>query len=376
MDFDFTPDTLMLRDMLRRFIQKDVRPLEMKYFTAGGLEPDESARLRRAIEQMGLWGVTVPEEHGGGGLDLVTTCLLEIELGNSFVPLEIGEVPNLLYACSGDQVSRYLEPALAGERRAILALREPGAVHPQSWSLRAEPGNDGGQEGYLLNGQKLVGSRPHPEDFFLVVASSPQGFTAFIAEPVEGRLTCQAGKREAGELTLLFKNYPAHKEALLGQPGQALQLVVPTASRVRIQTGARYVGIVERLLEMAVEHAKDWLSFGAPISLRPAVQRMLAETQAELESARWLVYKAAWLVDLGREELARRAAAYVRLITGRLLQAAVERVTLIFAGPGSAEQIEPGRLVYSTISPAGLELALEKTLAEIASELLDLRPNP
>ena len=77
MDFDFSPDTLMLRDLLRRFVQKEARPLEMKYFNAGGLTPDERARLRAAVEQMGLWAITLPEKFGGGGLDTVSACVIE-----------------------------------------------------------------------------------------------------------------------------------------------------------------------------------------------------------------------------------------------------------------------------------------------------------
>ena len=130
MDFEFSADTLMLRELLRRFIRKDAQPLDMKFFTAGALEPEDRLRLRRSVEQMGLWGLTVPEEYGGG-LDLVSTCLLEEELGQTFIPVEIGEVPAILFACAGEQVTVYLEPALAGETRPILAVREPGRLEPE-----------------------------------------------------------------------------------------------------------------------------------------------------------------------------------------------------------------------------------------------------
>ncbi len=372
MDFEFAPDMLMLRNMLRRFIQKDVRPLEMKYFTSGRLEPDERTHLRGAIEQMGLWGLTVPEQFGGGGLDLVTTCLLEIELGKSFIPLEIGEVPNLLYACSGDQIPSYLEPALAGERRAILAVREPSGTHPQSWSMRATPGANGS---YVLNGQKLVVTQPHPEDFFVVIAKSPHDYTAFIVDSEDIYLSCTESRPNDCEYIVQFSEFQINNEFILGKPGNALKMIAPAAPTARVRAGARYVGIVERLLDMAVEHAKDWMVFGAPISVRPAVQRMLAETHAEVESARWLVYHAAWLIDLSRADQARCAAANVRLITGKLLQTAVDRVTIIFAGPGPSEAIEPYRLVYSTVPPEALNMAVEKAQAEITAVLFERHPN-
>ena len=74
MDFEFSSDSQMLRDMVRRFVQKEARPLEMGYFTRGVLDPQEVVRLRFAVEQMGLWGLLVPERYGGGGLDLVSAC--------------------------------------------------------------------------------------------------------------------------------------------------------------------------------------------------------------------------------------------------------------------------------------------------------------
>src|SRR5512139_3188908 len=180
MDFTFSPDTVMLRDMLRRFVQKEARPLEMKYFNTGALTPEERSRLRLAIQQLGLWGLTVPEEYGGGGLDVITSCEVEEELGGTFIPVEMGEVPVMLYACNEEQTARYLEPALEAGRQAIIAAREPGpqAVQPDAWQTTADL--DGDQ--YILNGQKTLASPPTAQDFFVVYARAPQGLTAFLIE--------------------------------------------------------------------------------------------------------------------------------------------------------------------------------------------------
>src|SRR5574341_60745 len=178
MDFEFSSDALMLRDMLRRFVEDEARPLEMKYFSAGGLEEKERARLRTVIEQMGLWGITVPEKFGGGGLDRVTACLLQEELGKTFLPIDLGDVPPLLYACQGGQVENFLNPALAGERRAILAAREPDGFKPEEWKTTATP------EGsiYILNGKKLLSGIPTSQDFYVVLAQAPAGMSAFLLE--------------------------------------------------------------------------------------------------------------------------------------------------------------------------------------------------
>lgn len=362
MDFEFPPDVLMLRDMLRRFVQKEARPLEMKYFSAGRLEPEERARLRQAIEQMGLWGATVPENLGGAGLDLVTACLLEEELGGTFIPLELGEVPALLYQCTAEQRSQYLEPALAGERRVIVAAREPGGLRPQSWATTATP-EDGA---YALQGCKLLAHTPASEDFFLVLARTPEGVTAFLLDQAApGTRLEQPTGRSA---ILHLEDCRVGSQALLGQPGQALASLAESGPKDWIRTGARYVGMVERLRTMAAEHARDWVSLGAPLSVRPAIQRMLAELSAEVEAARWLVYHAAWLADRGQP--VRTAAARVRLFTGEMLQRAIDRVTMIYAGPGPSTEVQPHRLARSAVPAEALELGLEYARAVLAAEAL------
>jgi len=384
MDFEFPPDTLMLRDMLQRFVKKEAQPLEMKYFTAGSLSPEERTRLRRSIEQMGLWGITVPEEYGGGGLDLVTSCMIEEELGGTFIPIEIGDVPSILYACRDNQVGPYLEAAVEGSRRPILAVREPGedlgrtdgslktqtaGIRPETWSTTAVAG----EEGYILNGRKVLGISPEPEDFYILIAKSgiesqAGELTAFLLDA-----NCEGlSFSKNGEVYLLIKDCRAGPDSILGQAGGALAAGAEEAPKLVIRTGARYVGIVERLLDMAREHARDWVMFGAPLSARPAVQRMLAEMQVDVESARWLVYHAAWLADEGKLDSARRSAAHVRLATGEMLQRAVDRVTMIYAGPGPSPQIEPQRMVRSLVPPQALEIALDFARSAIASELIDV----
>jgi len=365
MDFEFPEDAVMLRDMLRRFVQKEAQPLEMKYFTAGRLEPEQSARLRRSIEQLGLWGLTAPEQYGGGGLDLVTGCVIQEELGQTFIPVDIGEISPLLYACDGEQVSQYLEPALAGERHLVLAAREPGKPRPQEWLTRAVEA-DG--KSFFLNGDKVIASQPGKDDFFIVFAQAPAGLTAFLLDVDQpGTQVCSNGA-----FSLKLSDCRVGPEAVLGQLGEALKLVPEEAPRAWIEMGARYVGITQRLLDMAVAYARDWMALGEPLAVRPAIQRMVAELSVELESTRWLVYHAAWLVDSGGAKENRLAAMQVRLAAGEMLKRAVDRVTMIFAGPGPSGSIDPQRFVRSAVPFDALELSLEYARAAISNEVLGL----
>jgi acyl-CoA dehydrogenase len=360
MDFQLPADTLMLRDMLRRFVEKDARPLEMKYFNTGSLEPEERARLRSAIEQMGLWGATVPEKFGGGGLDTVTACVIEEELGSTFVPIELGEIPPLLFECTGAQVTRYLEPALTGKRRPVLAAREPKALRPGEWKTRATPEG----EGYILEGEKSLALMPGPDSFFVVLATAPAGLTAFLVERDQSGLNVTHN----GKVLLALRGCQVSQASVLGQPGHALASASEEASRAWIRLGARYVGMVERLRAMAAEHARDWVSLGGPLAVRPAVQRMLAELSVEVESARWLVYHAAWLADRG--EPVRTPAAQVRMATGEMVQRSIDRVTMIFGGPGPSPEILPQRMVRAVVPSEALELALEYARGAVAAEVL------
>jgi alkylation response protein AidB-like acyl-CoA dehydrogenase len=373
MDFNFPDDAVMLRDMLRRFVQKEAQPLEMKYFTDGALAPEEIGRLRRSIEQLGLWGLMLPECYGGGGLDLVTSCVIQEELGQTFIPVEIGEITPLLYACEGEQVTNYLEPALSGERHPILAAREVGKVRPEEWTATASP-IEGESGCYFLNGRKTISTTPGNSDFFIIFAHTTgvptrRGLTAFLLDADHPGL-CVSNN---GAIGLIIHDCQVSARAVLGKPGEALSIASEEAPRAWIQTGARYIGIVQRLLDMSVTYARDWVVLDAPLAIRPAIQRMIAEMSAELESSRWLVYHAAWLIDRDGIAPSRLQAMQVRLVTGDLLNRAIDRVTMIFAGPGPSSPIDPQRLARSAVPYEALELSLEYARAAISSEVLGLK---
>jgi alkylation response protein AidB-like acyl-CoA dehydrogenase len=360
MDFEFSSDTLMLRDMLRRFVADEARPLEMKYFSAGGLEEKERARLRTVIEQMGLWGITVPEKFGGGGLDMVTACLLQEELGKTFLTIDLGDVPPLLYACQSDQVQKFLNPALEGRRHPYVAAREPDAIRPENWKTTANPQG----ETYVLNGEKLLSAVPGPQDFLIVLAKVPEGISAFLVEPGQGgvRIT------QNGGVVLELDHCQIEAKSLLGERGSALKLGADQTPGSCIQLGARYVGLAQRLLEMSIEYAKGWMTLGALLKERTAVQRMLAEMQVQIEGTRWLVYHAAWLADKQRPSVT--VAAQVRLSTGEMLKKVTDLVTLVYGGPGPSPEVEIHRYVRSAIPAEALELGLECARRTIAASLL------
>ena len=378
MEFSFSPDTLMLRDMLRRFVEKEAQPLEMKYFSAGALEPKEGAHLRKVIEQMGLWGILVPEAFGGGGLDTITACLLEEELGKTFIPLDLGEVPLLLYACQGEQVERFLEPALAGSRKAFLAVREPDALRPEDWGTSVVQQGDA----YMLNGSKLLSAKPGPEDFLIVFAKTEQEVTAFVLDADHPGLSL-GGKDKDGEnhrvgkdqrvgenhrMILQIKGCQIGRDSLLGEYGQAFKLGAEEAPRAWIRIGARFVGLADRLVAMAADYAREWVALGSPLMERPAIKRMLAEIHVQVNCARWLVYHAAWLADQGAP--LHIPAAEVRLATGEMLQKVTDFVIMVYGGPGPSAPFDLQHVFSSTIPMEALVLGLDGARNMIAADML------
>jgi acyl-CoA dehydrogenase len=362
MNFEFGEEATMIRDMMRRFVQKDARPLEMPLFNQGELTPEQEETLKSKImDQMGLWGVTVPERYGGEELDMISGCLIEEELGQTFVPVEYGDVTPVLFACNEEQATMYLEPAVEGDRRAVFALREPAGLAPEEWQTRAAH-NDAG---YVLNGRKSLGRRPRDEDFYIVFAQSDEGVTAFLVEPNNPGVVLTG----SSEITLDDCHVPAG--AVLGDVGQGLKLGRDYLASQQVKMGARYVGMAQRLLEMSAQYARDWVSMGQPLALRPAVMRMIAEMAVDIQAARYLVYHAAWKLDEGEDT--RDDAAAIRLFTGQMIRSTIDKTIMVYGGTNYLEKEPALRMYHNLVPDKALELALEHSRMAVANHYLELQ---
>lgn len=362
MEFELDEEVIMIRDMMRRFVQKDAQPLEMPLFNQGELTLEQEASLKhKIIEQMGLWAVTVPEDYGGGELDMLSTCLIEEELGQTFVPVDYGDITPLLFGCRDDQVEAFLEPAVEGERRPVLALREPGRPAPETWQTTVV--RDG--EDLILRGHKLLGHKPRPEDFYIVFARMDEGVTTFLVEPDA------AGVRLNGAAEVSFDGCVLSQDAVLGEIGGAFRLGADRLPHQAVKMGARYVGMAQRLLDMSAQYAKDWVSMGQPLALRPAVMRMVAEMAADIQAARYMVYHAAWLLD--EEQEARHEALMVRLFTGEMIRKAIDKTIMVHGGTSYLEQAPAIRMYRNLVPDESLEIGLENSRMAVAEHYLELQ---
>ena len=292
---------------------------------------------------------------------MLSACLIEEELGQTFVPVNYGDISPVLFSCDEEQAELYLEPAVEGDRRPVLALREPEALTPDEWQTVVT--FDGGVN--ILNGCKLLGQTPRDDDFFVVFARTDAGVTAFLVEPDMDGVSIN------GRSEILFQDCALPEGAVLGEVGGGLRLGVDYLSHQQVKMGARYIGMAQRLLDMSAQYAKDWVSLGQPLALRPAAMRMIAEMAADIQAARFLVYHCAWLLD--EEEDASLEAAKVRLFTGQMIRSVMDKTIMVHGGTSYLDQSPSLRMYRNLVPDEALEIGLEYSRMAVANHYLELQ---
>lgn len=328
MDFTLSEELQMIRDMARDFVTNELLPIESQTLVLDGQPGKRGAPIpvekydalkKKAIGQ-GLWAMTAPEALGGGGLSTLGACLVAEELGKTFVAFDFGDIPPILWDANAEQIEKYLKPAIAGQVQVGLALREP-----KSDEIETRATIDG--DAWILNGTKLV----EETDVYLVFAKTAEGVTCFVIDNV---------KSQDGRLVL--RDVRVSASNILGEIGQAFALGKKYQNARLICAAARKVGIASRLLEHSSVYARDWKSAGQPLSVRPLVQRDLADMAIEIDAARWMVYHAACEIDEG--QAARESAPRAALFASEMVQRAIDRTIEIYGGPSGAADLSLVRI--------------------------------
>lgn len=347
MDFGLNVEEREVRDWVRTFVQKELKPREqdvLRRERAGepGLPADELHELQLKAKESGFWGVQTPESYGGMGLPAVMTALLEAELGRSFVPFDFGgSADNILFRGNAEQRERYLLPTIAGERRSCFAITEPGAGS-DARAIRTSARRDGSD--WIINGEKTFITRGNEADFAMVFAvtdpdkGADGGVTCFLVDREMGwRSEYIDTMGEWGPASLIFDEVRVPESQILGELGRGFELAMEWIGRGRYMLPARALGSCERLVEQAIEHANTRETFGAPIADRQAIQWMIADSGVEIEALRWLVLHAAWQVDQGMDS--RHAQSIAKLYGGTKANEIVDRVLQIHGGMGYTREL-------------------------------------
>jgi acyl-CoA dehydrogenase len=347
MDFSLTAEELATRDWVRTFVQREIQPLEpaalrRERLGQPGLTREERKALVDKARRSGFFGILTPTEYGGMGLSAVLASLIEAELGRSFIPFHFGGyADNILFHGNEEQKREYLIPTIEGERISCFAITEPGAGSDAT-AIRTTARKDGSD--WIINGEKTFITGGNEADFTMVFAiTDPDrgvdgGVTCFLADREMGWTSSYIDTMgEWGPATLVFDDVRVPERNVLGEVGQGFALAMQWIGRGRYLLPARALGACERLVEMAMEHARNRVTFGEPIAQRQAIQWMIADSAVEIEALRWLVLSAAWQVDAGLDS--RQAQSMAKLFGGIKANEIVDRVLQIHGGMGYTREL-------------------------------------
>ncbi len=295
---------------VREFVQKDVVPQAADH-DENDTYPTE---LVEQMAEMGLFGITIPEEYGGLGLDYTTYAMVFEELCKGWMSISapIGTHSILTAALvnhgSEEQKREWLPRLAAGEKRGGLALTEPGGGSDVA-SLQTTAVMDG--EEYVVNGNKLFITNGRSGDVYLLLAKTdtnaePQhrGISAFIAEKgpgfTAGRDLNKLGYRGIDTSELIFDDYRVSADRLVGgEEGRGFYHVMEALETGRINIAARAVGVATGAFELAIKYAQQRETFGKKIAERQTIQNMLADMATKIHAARLMTYDAAAKKDSG-----------------------------------------------------------------------------
>ena len=353
MDFALSDEQRLLIDTVRRFIREELEPLEDEVEASGQLAPDKAAAIHAKSKALGLYGMNMPETHGGGGLCAVDTMLCEEQFGHTtdiLIRRAFGNVYEALLACRGEQVERWLRPAVRGERVCSIAITEAGAGSDAAGISTRATQDDAGR--WHLIGSKHFISDGLVSDFFLVSAVTGEAngrkeISLFLVDRglrgfTIGRDQPMMGLRGTSHVELWFDDVMLEADCLLGERSLGFRLAMDVLGRVRLaQVAARAVGKATHVLEQTLDYAQQRRQFGQPIASFQMVQQMLADSAIEINAARWMVLHAAWLLDQGEShaQAARDAIAMVKVQASETLGRVVDRAVQVFGGMGYCKDL-------------------------------------
>jgi acyl-CoA dehydrogenase len=338
----------MLVNTVRDFIKNELTPLEDEVEQTGVLADHHAKAIFEKSSALGLYGMNIPEEHGGGGLSCLDQIMCEEQFGHTsdiLIRRAFGNVYEVLLACQGAQVDRWLTPSVKGERTCALAFTEPGAGSDAA-GIKTRAVRKGDK--WVLNGMKHFISDGFFSDFFVVTAvTDPEkkhrGISVFLVDKgtpgfTVGRDQAMMGIKGTPHVELHFDNVELADENLLGGEGTGFLQAVGVLGRVRLaQVAARAVGKSTKILNMTLDYARERRQFGQAIGEFQMVQQMLADSAMEINAVRNALWQAAWEMDMGYNP--REKISALKVQGGELLGRVVDRSMQVFGGMGFSKDL-------------------------------------
>ena len=335
-------------NMVRDFVRRDVEPVAAKYDE----EDIAPLDLIEQMKQMGLFGITVPEEYGGMGLDYTTFAMIFEELSKGWMSISgvIGTHHIMAYVVanygSEEQKLRFLPSMASGKMRGGLGLTESDAGSDVQ-SIKTLAVRDG--EEYVINGSKMfITNAEHGDTFALMTKTDPtaspphRGMSLFIVEKGPGfevgRHLKKLGYRGLDTCEVILKDFRVPVENLVGgEEGRGFQQVMSGLETGRINIAARAVGVATAAFEASIRYAQQREAFGVPISQHQAIQLKLADMATKIQAARLLTYEAAAKKDRG--ERVDLEAGMAKLYASEVCQEVAMEAMRIHGGVGYIKEL-------------------------------------
>jgi acyl-CoA dehydrogenase len=352
MDFELSEEQKLIVAQVRRFVREEIVPLEAKLDPdASELLPEDFARLSSKVKAMGFWGLDIPAEYGGPGIDLVTRSLMAIEMAQHRAGLYVpcygvfgGAGLAQLYEASEDQKQRYLYPTLRGEKRGFFGLTEPSGGSDPARAIQTRAVKDG--EDWVLNGAKIFISGADRAQFGLVFARTDagkgrDGVTCFIVDTdMKGfhvRRVVHTLRSSQYATELQFEDLRVPHRNVLGEVNRGFAIANDRLSRQRIPYAAACIGVAVKAQEMAIEYAKLRDTFGAKLATRQAIQWMIVDNEIDIRTSIGLILAAAHRAERG--EPFRTEAAMAKLVASEAGGRVVDRAMQIHGGYGMTKDL-------------------------------------
>ena len=380
MRFDLTDDQREIQALAREFAQAEIEPNASEWDRAHGFPRELFAKLAG----LGFMGVCVPEEYGGAGADFLSYVLVLEELSRAdagvgvtvAVHTSAATLPILGFG-TDEQRSRFVPPLARGEAIGAFALTEPEAGS-DAGSLRTAASADG--DGWTITGSKqwitnggfggtvLLFARTDPE------TPGPKGVSAFILDGDQVRATREEeklGLNSSSTVDLAIEGARVGRDRLLHEEGKGFNVAMSTLDGGRIGIAAQAVGIAQAAYDVAREYARERRQFGRPIADFQAIQWKLADMATEIDAARLLVHRAAWLKQEGRPHA--EAGAKAKLFASEVARRQTAEAIQVLGGYGYTKEFPVERYYRDAKITEIYEGTSEIQRLVIARSILGLR---